>query len=210
MTHKRTRELVLTVPLQRAIRFSIKTHEVYQKQKRKGKDIAYITHPLSVGIVLARIGADDDVVTAGILHDTIEDSIPTKKVTQAMLAERFGKKVANLVESVTNRSKHDATYEQRHHESIARVASYRRDAVLVRAADVVCNVNELIDDYGRDGERVFERFTGTKEQTIAHNLCMIDALLSRRLRNPFKTDLETAAQRLKVIVRDSFSSLHLH
>jgi len=31
-----------TPKIQKAIKFFIKTHEVYQKQKRKGKDIAYI------------------------------------------------------------------------------------------------------------------------------------------------------------------------
>ncbi len=42
-----------------AIRFSIRTHEVFQKQKRKGKDIAYINHPLTVGVILARAGATE-------------------------------------------------------------------------------------------------------------------------------------------------------
>ena len=50
--------------ISKAIRFSIKTHEIYQKQKRKGKDIPYITHPLTVGLILARAGADEDVVVA--------------------------------------------------------------------------------------------------------------------------------------------------
>jgi (p)ppGpp synthase/HD superfamily hydrolase len=61
------------------IRFSIKTHEVCQKQTRKGKDIPYITHPLIVGLILARAGAGEEVVIAGILHDTIEDSTPKKE-----------------------------------------------------------------------------------------------------------------------------------
>src|SRR3990167_6087050 len=91
--------------ISKAIRFSIKTHEIYQKQKRKGKDIPYITHPLTVGLILARAGADEDVVVAGILHDTIEDSVPEKKVTREMLTERFGEKVASLVESVTELDK---------------------------------------------------------------------------------------------------------
>src|SRR5258708_4719539 len=72
--------------VQKAVRFATKTHEVYQKQKRKGKDIPYITHPLTVGLILARAGASEDVVIAGILHDTIEDSPPAKKVTREMIA----------------------------------------------------------------------------------------------------------------------------
>ncbi len=91
--------------IQKAIKFAIKTHEVYQKQTRKGKDVSYITHPLTVGLVLSRVGASDDLVCAGILHDTIEDSIPEKKVTYEMLEERFGKNVAELVLSVSEQNK---------------------------------------------------------------------------------------------------------
>jgi len=83
--------------IQKAIKFATKTHEVYQKQKRKGKDIPYITHPLSAGIILAYAGADADVVCAGILHDTVEDSIEEKKVSGEMLEQRFGERVASLV-----------------------------------------------------------------------------------------------------------------
>ena len=77
--------LVYSYRLKNAIRFATKTHEVYQKQKRKGKDVPYIIHPLAVGLILARAGACEDVVIAGILHDTIEDSIAEKKVTRSML-----------------------------------------------------------------------------------------------------------------------------
>lgn len=94
-----------TEKIHRAIRFSIKTHEVYQKQKRKGKDIPYVTHPLVVGLILSRVGADEDVVAAGILHDTIEDSSREMPVTRDMLRERFGERVMQLVEAVTEPDK---------------------------------------------------------------------------------------------------------
>lgn len=40
--------MLKTLELHKAIKFAIKTHEVYQKQKRKGKDVAYIVHPMTV------------------------------------------------------------------------------------------------------------------------------------------------------------------
>jgi len=40
--------------IQKAIKFAVKTHEVYQKQARKGKDVSYITHPLTVGLILSQ------------------------------------------------------------------------------------------------------------------------------------------------------------
>ena len=97
--------MIYTSKIKKAIKFATKTHEVYQKQKRKGKDIAYITHPLTVGIILSQAKASEDVIVAGILHDTIEDSTDEKKVTIEMIEERFGKETSNLVLSVTETDK---------------------------------------------------------------------------------------------------------
>src|ERR1019366_6852470 len=97
--------MIFSLRIKSAIQLSIQVHELDQKQKRKGKDIPYITHPLTVGIILARAGASEDVIIAGILHDTIEDSIPEKKVSYGMIAENFGENVAELVESVTEPAK---------------------------------------------------------------------------------------------------------
>jgi len=49
-----------TSKIQKAIKFAAKTHDLYQKQMRKGKNIAYITHPLTVGIILALAGSPED------------------------------------------------------------------------------------------------------------------------------------------------------
>ena len=46
----------------------------HRTQVRKGTDVPYIVHPVQVGILLLRHGFDEDLVVAGILHDTIEDT----------------------------------------------------------------------------------------------------------------------------------------
>ncbi|MFZ1720119.1 MAG: HD domain-containing protein, partial [Candidatus Moraniibacteriota bacterium] len=97
--------MIYTNKIEKAIKFAGKTHNHYQEQKRKGKNIPYIAHPLTAGIILALAGASEDVIVAGILHDTIEDSIDEKKVTAEMIAERFGEKVRDLVLSVTEMDK---------------------------------------------------------------------------------------------------------
>ena len=97
--------MIYTPKIKAAVRFAVKTHDVYQKQKRKGKDVAYIEHPLNVALILAMAGASEDLIVAGILHDTIEDSVPAKKVTKEMLTERFGRNAAELVNGVTEQDK---------------------------------------------------------------------------------------------------------
>lgn len=178
-----------------AIRFAIKTHEIYQKQKRKGKDIPYVVHPLQVGLTLALAGADPLYVQAGILHDTIEDSVTDKKVTKQMLEERFGLVVAQIVGEVSeqDKSKH---WLERKLEAIEHIKHMSTGAVWVKSADVICNMSEFIDDYRREGEATLDRFNApSKELLISIHLQIVSELLLRWQSidsdNPMVFDLKT-------------------
>ncbi len=181
--------MVLTPPIENAIHFSIKTHEVYQKQKRKGKDIPYITHPLTVGLLLARANASEDVIVAGILHDTIEDSIASKKVNAEMLVERFGENVAGLVVSLTEKPK-DLPWEERKREAIAKIMTFSHDTLLVKSADVIANVSEILCDFKRDGMAIFSGFNAAADKVVWHYREVMEAILTEWSENPFANGLE--------------------
>jgi (p)ppGpp synthase/HD superfamily hydrolase len=144
---------------------------------------------LTVGVILAKVGADDDVVAAGILHDTIEDSIEEKKVTAEMIADRFGEKVSRLVLSVTEKEK-TFSWDERKKDALEKIATFSHDSLLVKSADIISNVSELLDDHARYGDEVFDRFKATKEKTIDHQLKSIKAIVSRWPENPLAEDLE--------------------
>lgn len=181
-----------------AIKFAAKTHNQYQNQTRKGKVIPYISHPLTAGIILALAGASEDVVVAGILHDTIEDSVPEKKVTAGMLAERFGGRVAELVLSVTETDK-ALSWDDRKGQALEHVSHFSHDSLLVKSADILSNVAETIDDYEKHGDEVFTRFNAPKEKMIGHQLSVIAAILGRWKENPFADDLLSVAETLRAI-----------
>lgn len=48
--------------------------EAHDGQYRKATNTRYISHPFAVGMILARHGCAEEVIVAGILHDTIEDT----------------------------------------------------------------------------------------------------------------------------------------
>jgi (p)ppGpp synthase/HD superfamily hydrolase len=185
-----------TILIQKAIKFSIKTHEVYQKQKRKGKDVAYITHPMAVGLILARAGADEEVIAAGILHDTIEDSVDEKKVTEEMIAGRFGSRVAGIVMDVTEKDR-SLPWETRKREAVRHIAHFSEDSLLVKSADVIANLSETLDDYNRFGDEVFDRFHASKERTVGHWREVVRALIERWDGNPLRRDLEHISAELE-------------
>lgn len=193
--------MIFTPLIKNAIRFATKTHEVYQKQKRKGKDIPYITHPLVAGLLLTRAGASEEVVAAGILHDTIEDSIPKKKVTREMLVERFGERIADLVVSVSEMRK-DLPWEERKLETLEHIKSFSHDSLLVKSADTISNISELVDDHKKDGDEIFSRFNAPepkKEKTLKNYLGVITLILQRWPETPFAEDLHSLATALRSI-----------
>jgi (p)ppGpp synthase/HD superfamily hydrolase len=63
--------MIYTPLLHKAFHYAIKIHETDQKQKRKGKDVPYVTHLIHVGMILAKAGASDELIAAGFLHDTV-------------------------------------------------------------------------------------------------------------------------------------------
>ncbi len=191
--------MIYTQKMQKAIKFAIKTHDVYQKQVRKGKNVAYITHPLAVGIILARVGAEEDVVIAGILHDTIEDSIEEKKVTYDMLNERFGTRVAMIVHSVTETDK-TLPWEERKAQALAHIPSFSHESLLVKSADVIANYTELIDDHARNGDTIFMHFAAPKEVLINQYIKVIEAIIDTWQENPLVHDLEHIGKELHLMI----------
>lgn len=190
--------ILYTPKMQLAIRFMVKTHEVYQKQKRKGKDVPYISHPLTVGLILARAGASEDVVIAGILHDTIEDSVSHKRVSREMLEERFGEGVASLVASVTELEK-DVPWDARKQEALEHISTFSHDSVLLKSADIIANNAETLEDYAVEGDATFERFSQSKEKTVGQTQKVIQALLVKWPESPLAGDLENISMLLSKI-----------
>ena len=190
--------MIYTQKIQHAIRFAIKTHEGYQKQKRKGKDVPYITHPLAVGLILAAAGATEDIIIAGILHDTIEDSIKEKKVTKEMIVERFGEKVYDLVLSVTEQDK-SLSWEERKAEALEHIKTFSNDSLLLKSADIISNISETLNDYGKEGEEVFERFHATKDKILESYIKSVEAILNRWNENPLVDDLKDILNKVRDI-----------
>ena len=55
--------------IDKAIEFATKAHE---GQYRKGTKRPYIVHPVEVGDIVATMTDDEEVISAAVLHDTIE------------------------------------------------------------------------------------------------------------------------------------------
>lgn len=149
-----------TPKIQKAIRFATKVHI---NQKRKGKEDPYIIHPLSVGLILSRAGADEDIVVAGILHDTIEDSDPYGSITFQTIEKEFGANIARMVNDVTEQDK-NLSWAERKKAALEHMKEMEQDSLLLKSADVLHNFSDLLQDIEEKGDVAYEKFSGSKEE----------------------------------------------
>ena len=111
------------------------------KQERKGTDFPYIAHPIRVAEILDRFECNEDVIVAGFLHDTIEDT----NVTAEEISEAFSPRIATLVTSVSESDK-SLPWKTRKEHSIAHLEQQQDPEVLVLvAADKLDNVRSITD-----------------------------------------------------------------
>ncbi len=142
--------------IEKAIMVASKAHD---GQYRKLTNIPYITHPLGVSLILMRIGAREELVAAGILHDTVEDT----ELTLADIKDGFGDEVAELVDGCSEPDK-SLSWEARKEHTISVLQTASEDTRTVVCADKLHNIRSIIRDYEDQGEQVWSRFNRGKEK----------------------------------------------
>jgi guanosine-3',5'-bis(diphosphate) 3'-pyrophosphohydrolase len=108
---------------------------------RKGRgNEPYVNHLAEVANLLATVadGADTELVAAGWLHDTIEDT----ETTREELAQKFGNRVADLVDEVTDDM--SLPKDRRRQKQIEDAPHKSPGAKLIKIADKVSNVRARI------------------------------------------------------------------
>lgn len=113
----------------------------YGQKRHSGE--AYITHPVAVAIILAKMRLDHQTIIAALLHDVLEDT-PTQKQE---LVEQFGEEVADLVDGVSKLTQIKfETKAQAQAENFRKmIMAMARDirVILVKLADRLHNMRTL-------------------------------------------------------------------
>ncbi len=146
--------------------------EAHRGQFRKGSDIPYISHPRAVARILSDAGCSEELVAAGILHDTVEDT----SLTLEFIREKFGESVAKIVQGCSEPDK-SLPWEQRKRHTVEFLKSASLEVRTVTCADKLHNLLTIIADYEVIGEDVWDRFSrGRRAQEwyyreLAASLC---------------------------------------
>lgn len=118
------------------------SREAHEGQTRKSGE-PYITHPLSVAMMLTDWRLDVQGLAAALLHDVLEDT----GVSKPTLAEKFGKVVADLVDGLSKLERLEyQTKETAQAENFRKmVLAMARDirVIIVKLADRLHNMRTL-------------------------------------------------------------------
>ena len=104
----------------------------------------YITHPIAVAEILASWHMDAETIEAGLMHDVLEDT----GITKIEMSEKFGVKVAELVDGVSKLDKlkfssnEEAQAESFHKMLLAMSRDVR--VILIKLADRLHNMRTCL------------------------------------------------------------------
>lgn len=191
---------------------------------RKGTAIPYIEHPVCVALLLEAHGYREDLVVAGLLHDTVEDTrydnpdlqlrlsrlaggrLPCPSSPMAFrsaflgfLSDEFGQEVLELVLAVSER-KNDGgkplDWLERKRDQLGKLAEATPDEAALKAADAVHNIESTVEDIRLLGLGVLDRFRGGS--LIVWHYSAIAELASQQMADgsPLATRVRDAARRL--------------
>lgn len=147
-----------TPQIKKAIQFAARKHHGHLRVSSTPEaPLPYITHLFSVALLVAEDGAHDDVVTAALLHDTLEDTDTTREE----IVDAFNERVAELVEAVSeikesNGVKRD--WKEVKEEYLRDIETVDTDALLIAIADKVDNVESRTDEYAKGGQEFLARW----------------------------------------------------
>ncbi len=132
----------------------------HRTQVRKGGDIPYVGHLLSVAGLVINDGGSEDQAIAALLHDTVEDAGGPPRLEE--IRRDFGETVARIVEQCSDAQpepgQQKAPWLERKQKYVDHLSEVGMDTLLVSVADKLDNARSMLRDYHEHGPKLWERF----------------------------------------------------
>ncbi len=130
----------------------------HHNQVRKGGDIPYIGHLLTVAGLVINDGGSETQAIAALLHDAVEDAGGPPTLDE--ITKNFGDDVARIVAECSDTDEEPKPpWRERKQNYINHLADVGNDTILVSVADKLDNARSMLRDYHEHGPKLWERFT---------------------------------------------------
>jgi len=184
-----------------ALLFAAQTH---RGDVRKGTDIPYVSHLLSVCALVLEDGGDEDEAIAALLHDTLEDH--PEEVTESDLARRFGPEVAELVVLCSDtprgfRGGPKADWRERKAAYVERIRAEKYPLCRVALADKLHNTRSVVLDHRRVGDEVWTRFKEDKAAQLRYHGDLVEAFREAQAPEHLVSELDALVRELEASER---------
>lgn len=151
-----------SVPLVEALAFA---EQIHRGQIRKKTQAPVLSHLLAVTSLVLEAGGDEDEAIAALLHDGPEDCAGSETLEE--IRHRFGDRVARIVEGCTDSLEvPPPAWFERKRSYLQHLPRADESTLLVSLADKVHNVRSLVTQHRSIGDRLWDRFSTTPEQTL--------------------------------------------
>ena len=166
--------------------------------------VPYIAHLMGTMCILARLGARDEVLAAAIPHDYLED-VPDPDGHE-IIRRTLGEEVLSLVLDVTEHKRRELnqveTWELRKQEQLSHIEGMPHEAVLIKAADVLHNMQSLLADLDAadDPAGVWEPFNAGPQHQLWYFRSVVEEVTKRLGDHPLVRNLKHSADRLRTYV----------
>ena len=145
---------ILTEQFAKALVYAEHKHH---SQVRKGGDIPYIGHLLTVAGLVINDGGSEAQAIAALLHDAVEDQGGPPTLEE--IRTNFGDDVARIVDECSDTDEEPKPpWLDRKRTYIDHLAEVGDDTLLVSVADKLDNARSMLRDYHEHGPKLWERF----------------------------------------------------
>ncbi len=154
--------MIFTPRIDEAIKLASRLHRL--QVRNDAQRTPYISHLISVAILVSSVTADEDVIIAGLMHDALED-VPN--YTYENLVQDCGKRVADIVVHVTEPLDANKGEDEQLPWLIRKEAyldvlrSGDATSALVSCADKIHNTESFLFDFQQEGEVYARRFNSS-------------------------------------------------
>ena len=167
--------MIFTPRINSALKLAAHLHR--HQTRKDSNHTPYISHLAAVAMIIATATDDEDIIIAGLMHDSLED-VP--RYTYDKLVEDCGSAVAEIVVHVTeplDANKLDSDqlpWLARKEQYLENLRQGDASSAMVSAADKIHNTESFMEDLRKEGDDFGARFGSSlrnklwfHEQTLA-------------------------------------------
>jgi (p)ppGpp synthase/HD superfamily hydrolase len=181
--------MIHTARIRKALQFAARRHN--GQLRREADPLPYITHPVSVALLLADEGAEENTIIAALLHDTVEDT----ETTAEQLLTEFGPEVTELVLAVSEPKTDTAgtvlTWKQRKDTYLAQLSKASDQAVLVSMADKIDNIESKAEALRNEGTALHQHWAQSPDVYVWFHGAVLEEARKRGITGALRDRFES-------------------